>query len=36
MNHHPQRSKMLASKAQGKVNVRLTSEKTRVEDGNDF
>jgi hypothetical protein len=30
------RSKMLTSKAQGKVKVRLTSEKTRVEAENDF
>jgi hypothetical protein len=36
MNHHPRRSKMLTSKAQGKVKARLTSEKTRVEDKNDF
>jgi hypothetical protein len=36
MNHHPRRSKMLTSKAQGKVKARLTSEKTRVEDENDF
>jgi hypothetical protein len=36
MNHPPRRSKMLTSKAQGKVNIRLTSEKTRVEDENDF
>jgi hypothetical protein len=36
MNHHPQRSKMLTSKAQGKAKVRLASEKTRVEDENDF
>jgi hypothetical protein len=35
-DHHPQRSKMLTSKAQGKVKARLTSEKTRVEDENDF
>jgi hypothetical protein len=27
MNHHPRRSKMLTSKAQGKVKARLTSEK---------
>jgi hypothetical protein len=27
MNHPPRRSKMLTSKAQGKVNIRLTSEK---------
>jgi hypothetical protein len=36
MNHHPQRSKMLTSKAQGKVKARLTSEKARVEDESDF
>jgi hypothetical protein len=36
MNHHPRRSKMLTSKAQGKVKARLASEKTRVEDENDF
>jgi hypothetical protein len=27
MNHHPRRSKMLTSKAQGKVKARLTPEK---------
>jgi hypothetical protein len=36
MNHHPRRSKMLTSKAQGKVKARLTSEKGRVEDESDF
>jgi hypothetical protein len=36
MNHHPRRSKMLTSKAQGKVKARLTSEKARVEDESDF
>jgi hypothetical protein len=36
MNHHPRRSKMLTSKAQGKVKTRLTSEKARVEDESDF
>jgi hypothetical protein len=36
MNHHSRRSKMLTSKAQGKDKERLTSEKTRVEDENDF
>jgi hypothetical protein len=36
MNHHPQRSKMLTSKAQGKIKTRLTSEKAQVEDESDF
>jgi hypothetical protein len=36
MNHHPRRSKMLTSKAQGKVKARLTSEKARVEDESNF
>jgi hypothetical protein len=36
MNHHPRRSKMLTSKAQGKVKTRLTSEKARVEDESGF
>jgi hypothetical protein len=36
MNHHPRRSKMLTSKAQGKAKARLTSEKARVEDESDF
>jgi hypothetical protein len=36
MNHHSRRSKMLTFKAQGKDKARLTSEKTRVEDENDF
>jgi hypothetical protein len=32
MNHSPRRSKMLTSKAQGKIKTRLTSEKAQVED----
>jgi hypothetical protein len=36
MNHHPRRSKMLTSKAQGKIKTRLTSEKAQVEDESDF
>jgi hypothetical protein len=36
MNHHPRRSKMLTSKAQGKIKTRLTSEKAQVEDESGF
>jgi hypothetical protein len=36
MNHHPRRSKMLTSKAQGKIKTRLTSKKAQVEDESDF
>jgi hypothetical protein len=36
MNHHPRRSKMLTSKAQGKIMTRLTSEKAQVEDESGF
>jgi hypothetical protein len=34
--HHPRRSKMLTSKAQGKVKTSLTSEKPRGEDESGF
>jgi hypothetical protein len=34
--HHPRRSKMLTSKAEGKIKTRLTSEKVQVEDKSDF
>jgi hypothetical protein len=36
MNHHPRRSKMLTSKAQGKAKASLTTKKARVEDESDF
>jgi hypothetical protein len=36
MSHHPRRSKMLTSKAQGKVKARLTSEKAQVQDESSF
>jgi hypothetical protein len=36
LNHHPRRSKMLTSKAQGKIKTRLTSEKAQVEDESGF
>jgi hypothetical protein len=36
MNHHPRRSKMLTSKAQGKIKTRLTSEEAQVEDESGF
>jgi hypothetical protein len=36
MNHHPRRSKMLTSRAQGKIKTRLTSKKAQVEDESDF
>jgi hypothetical protein len=36
INHHPRRSKILTSKAQGKIKTKLTSEKAQVEDEGDF
>jgi hypothetical protein len=36
INHHPRTSKMLTSKAYGKIKTRLTSEKAQVEDKSDF